>query len=49
MTTGGVYQGWRESGSDKRVYILTRSAFAGQQRYAATTWSGDITATWPVY
>ena len=48
MTTGGVYQGWRQSGPDKRVYILTRSAFAGQQRYAATTWSGDIMATWPV-
>jgi len=48
MTTGAVYKGWRESESGKRVYILTRSAFSGQQRYAATTWSGDITAKWPV-
>jgi len=48
MTTGGVYENWRKSNSDKRVYILTRSAFAGQQRNAATTWSGDIFGRWPV-
>jgi alpha-D-xyloside xylohydrolase len=48
MTTGGVYNNWRASGSDKRVYILTRSAFAGSQRNAATTWSGDIFGRWPV-
>ncbi len=30
----------------KRVSILTRSAFAGQQRYGANTWSGDVTASW---
>ncbi len=28
------------------MFILTRSGFAGQQRYAAATWSGDITCTW---
>jgi alpha-D-xyloside xylohydrolase len=48
MATSAVYEGQRESGSDKRVYILTRSTFAGQQRYAATTWSGDIMGRWPV-
>ena len=32
--------------SGKRVSILTRSAFAGQQRYGANTWSGDVTASW---
>jgi alpha-D-xyloside xylohydrolase len=48
VSTRPVYEGQREATSDKRVYILTRSAFAGQQRYAATTWSGDIMATWPV-
>src|SRR5450755_254747 len=41
----GIYEGWRSMGpNDKRVYILTRSAFAGQQRYAAGVWSGDIHA-----
>ena len=42
----GIYEGWRSMGpNNKRVYILTRSAFAGQQRYAAGAWSGDINAT----
>jgi len=49
MAASAVYEGQRRETSDKRVYILTRSAFAGQQRYAATTWSGDIFATWPVF
>jgi alpha-D-xyloside xylohydrolase len=46
MTVGGVSQHQRETGSPKRVFILTRSAFAGQQRYGANTWSGDITSSW---
>lgn len=46
MTVGGVYDRQREADSDKRVFILTRSAFAGQQRYGANTWSGDVTSTW---
>ncbi len=46
----GLYEGWRSVGpSEKRVYVLTRSAFAGQQRYAAGVWSGDINAEWNVY
>ena len=49
MTTTAMYEGQRKSAPDKRVYILTRSAFAGQQRNAATTWSGDITASWDVF
>jgi alpha-D-xyloside xylohydrolase len=46
MTVGGLYDHQRSISSDKRVFILTRSAFAGQQRYGANTWSGDVTASW---
>ena len=46
MTVGGVYNHWRGETSDKRVVILTRSAFAGQQRYGANTWSGDVSSDW---
>jgi alpha-D-xyloside xylohydrolase len=49
MHTAGVYQGQRASGSNKRVFILTRSAYAGQQRNAAVTWSGDIQPIWQVF
>ncbi len=42
MTTGGVYDGQRSASDRKRVFILSRSAFAGDQRYAVTAWSGDI-------
>lgn len=45
----GVYENQRAVTSAKRVYILTRSAFAGSQRYAAGTWSGDIRASWEVF
>jgi alpha-D-xyloside xylohydrolase len=43
-----IYEGQRASalGHGQRVFILTRSGFAGQQRYAAASWSGDITSTW---
>ena len=37
MSVGGVYKNQRSVTSDKRVFILTRSAFAGQQRYGANT------------
>jgi alpha-D-xyloside xylohydrolase len=46
LTVGGVSQHQRSATSDKRVFILTRSAFAGQQRYGANTWSGDVVASW---
>lgn len=49
MTTAGVYEGQRAVTSDQRAFILTRSAFAGQQRNAAATWSGDIRASWKVF
>jgi alpha-D-xyloside xylohydrolase len=41
-----VYDGQRSSAPNQRVFILTRSGFAGTQRYASATWSGDITSTW---
>jgi alpha-D-xyloside xylohydrolase len=44
-TTKGTYEGQRATGN-KRVLTLTRSAWAGQQRYAALPWSGDTTASW---
>jgi alpha-D-xyloside xylohydrolase len=46
MSVGGLSQHQRTVTSDKRVFILTRSAFAGQQRYGANTWSGDVVASW---
>ncbi len=46
MTVGGVYKHQRSVTSKKRVFILTRSAFAGQQRYGANTWSGDVVSSW---
>jgi len=39
----------RREDAKRRVYMLTRSAFAGQQRTGATTWSGDIGASWEIY
>jgi alpha-D-xyloside xylohydrolase len=46
--TTGVYQGQRAESSGKRVVILTRSAYAGQQRNSAVTWSGDTQGNWEV-
>ena len=43
--TTAIYQGWRRDIPGKRVFILARQAFAGQQRNAATLWSSDVTST----
>ena len=40
-----IYNGQRAI-SDKRVFLLTRSGFAGEQRYSTATWSGDIGTRW---
>jgi alpha-D-xyloside xylohydrolase len=44
-----VYEGQRATDPSKRVAILTRSAFAGQQRYGTINWSGDIGWDWDAY
>ena len=46
MAVGGVAENQRATSSDKRIFILTRSAFAGQQSYGANTWSGDVNSSW---
>jgi len=45
-TTEGVYQGQRAFTDQKRVFILSRSSWAGQQRNATVTWSGDVSANY---
>ena len=52
-TVRGVYQAQRKVQSskfkvqsDKRVFIMTRSAFAGQQHYGSNMWSGDVNSSW---
>ena len=46
--TKGIYEGQREADPSKRVCILTRSAFAGEQKNASIIWSGDISGEWGV-
>jgi alpha-D-xyloside xylohydrolase len=46
MNSMGMYEGQRSAAPNQRVFILTRSGFAGIQRYATATWSGDTTSTW---
>ncbi len=46
MTTTGVYTGQRAASDRKRVFILSRSAYAGSQRTAACVWSGDVNSDW---
>ena len=45
QSVGGVFDNQRKV-SDRRVMVLTRSAWAGQQRYGANTWSGDVGSSW---
>jgi alpha-D-xyloside xylohydrolase len=49
MTTSAVYQGQRAASDQKRVFILSRSAFAGSQRNAAAVWSGDVDPNWETF
>ena len=45
MHTEGLYNKWRRDINGKRIFLLVRQAFAGQQRNAATLWSSDISCT----
>jgi alpha-D-xyloside xylohydrolase len=48
--SSGVYTNMRATTSNnKRVCVLTRSVYAGQQRYATISWTGDAQGTWPQY
>ncbi len=46
MNAQAIYEGLQQADSTKRVFQLTRSGFAGLQRYSAATWSGDVAARW---
>jgi alpha-D-xyloside xylohydrolase len=41
-----TYEGQRATDANKRVLILSRSAYLGQQRYSAAAWSGDVKGDW---
>ena len=46
-TVRGIYQSQRKDYSgEKRVFIMTRSSFAGQQHYGSNMWSGDVNSSW---
>ena len=45
-TVRGVYQKQRQTSEEKRVFIMTRSSFAGQQHYGSNMWSGDVASSW---
>ena len=46
VNADAIYNGQRRTDPHKRVFLLTRSGFAGLQRYSTATWSGDIATRW---
>lgn len=49
LTTTAVYEGQRAAFDQKRVFILSRSAYAGEQRNGAAVWSGDVDPNWETF
>ena len=49
LTTTAVYQGQRAASEQKRVFILSRSGYAGIQRNGAAMWSGDVDPNWETF
>jgi len=47
--SGGVSEGQQAASDQKRVFILSRSAYAGSQRYGVTAWSGDVLSDWMTF
>ena len=45
-TVKGIYTSQRRDYGQKRVFIMTRSSFAGQQHYGSNMWSGDVNSSW---
>ena len=45
-TVRGIYQSQRKDDKGKRIFIMTRSSFAGQQHYGSNMWSGDVNSSW---
>jgi alpha-D-xyloside xylohydrolase len=49
LTTTGVYEGQRAASDQTRVFILSRSGYAGIQRNATAVWSGDVDPNWETF
>jgi alpha-D-xyloside xylohydrolase len=47
--TEGVSEGQQKASDKKRVFILSRSAYAGTQRLGVTAWSGDVLSNWVTF
>lgn len=46
MTNKGIYEHQREVSDDKRLFLMTRSSYLGQQHYGSFSWSGDVSSSW---
>ena len=50
VNADAIYNGqrsvWKGKANEPRVFLLTRSGFAGEQRFSTATWSGDIGTRW---